>query len=180
MSTQVSPGEFKAYARLASSAADGPIRIILAAVESWLAGYLGVSWTRQNVVGERVDGGGDTLYLAVRPVVSIASIVDKFDNSITVDTAEYYAIRRGATREVDAEPQWPWGAGRYLVNYTGGYEAMPDQVKLVVLGLATKYFNARDTRTSEATLGGVAVTWESLMSNDLALLLHGLGCRDFA
>lgn len=176
---QVSAGELKAYARLASSAADGPINTLLGAVEAWLAGYLGVAWAPVTVVDERVDGGGDTLYCAVRPVTAITQVVDRYDGR-TVDAEDYYTTNRGAVREVDASPQWEGGRARYAVSYTGGYVAMPDQAKAVVLALATKYLNTRDGRNTETMLGGATVVWEKFFSSDFALLLRGVGCKDFA
>lgn len=100
----------------------------------------------QQVVTETLDGRGlSTLWLALRPVITVMSVTvdgQALDNTNgdawTFDGPKGLLVRGSGLRDRRYAYRFPRGTGNVVVQYWGGYSPIPDQV-VVAAAWMVKY-----------------------------------------
>lgn len=127
--------ELRAAAGVTGNAADAALTAIGLQIAHVIAAACGVvpggttpPTLRQEVLEEafRLRSCTDGLWLARRPVVSVASVVEA---GITLD-AEAYESDGGRLDRLSSGAETTWPAGRIVVAYTAGWATVPDDLKL--------------------------------------------------
>lgn len=170
------PAELSAYTMGNISASDERSQPLLDGASEAIRRYAGWNIAPAEDVTVTLDGGGSTLYLPSLKVNSIASI--------TIDGTpwtEYQWSRR--TGNVRRYPgmygDWPDMWGGIVVTFNSGYTDVPDDLKQIVLQVASIAMSSPTGATREQA-GAVAMQWAttapgvagglSLLQRDLAIL----------
>jgi hypothetical protein len=105
----------------------------------------------------------DFVQLRESPVVAITSVSSResFTGDYTVLTADegYYLDLRTDTiyrMSGDFQVDWPMGPGAVKVVYTGGYQSVPEDLKLAVIDTVKYYF--KEEYKERRTLAGASMS----------------------
>jgi hypothetical protein len=152
----------KQFLRIAHTAEDTALQIILDSAESWVAKQAGVHLTadgatEHTTVTEDLDGDGAYLWPTKLPVRTISTVKDVMDDLATVPATEYALgefytrIERWADTSAEGTlTEWSSGRKRYRVEYEAGYLAseLPTAFKVAVLQYVYRDYHGRDAKSS--------------------------------
>ena len=120
-----------------------------------------------EAITEYADGSGTTeLVLSRRPVTELTSVrVDadrEFSEETALDLSEQIVLRAesGVVERVDAV--FPRGASNIRIEYTAGYETVPDDIELAAVKLAAAWYahaRAGADGVKRETLGGYSAEY---------------------
>lgn len=140
----VTLAEYKAYAGITSTNQDAEITSIIPKASQLIKSICRRTFVDYvNDTKEEVySGGWDKLYLKEYPLLNVLSVETStdFGNTYT-ELVEFtdYAIDREDGSIVAIYPPFPKYINGYKITYTGGYEELPEDLKLAVLDLVTYY-----------------------------------------
>ena len=160
MADLVTSAEAKTFLGVGNTDDDTLIGALIDYVSAAIERYCGKAFSSSASRSEYCDGGGSDLILTYTPVTAIASIVDTFDDDAVVTATDYsYDGAAGLVfPSLDSEfwtaGRWDSGRRRFLVTYTGGDSATPDDVKLAALTWIADIYNCRDDIKS-GSMGGI-------------------------
>lgn len=158
MSDLVTATEFKSYANIAHTDDDTLIGGLIGYVTAAIERYCHHVFTEAEVT-EYHNGGDQDLIVDKRPIASIDSIVDTFDDDAEVDSGDYDfdpdagLIYLSYSTGSDCSPKWAKGRRRWKVVYTGGDDGAPDDVKLAALQLIQSIYDSRNRDMQSESLG---------------------------
>lgn len=141
----VTLAEYKAYAGITSTNSDTQINNIIpkaSQLVKTICRRTFVDFVNDNKE-EYFSGGWSKLYLKEYPILSISSVEASTDYGKTytelVEYTDYVLdIEDGTITSITTE-EFPKYVNGYKVSYTGGYEVLPEDLKIAVLDLVTYY-----------------------------------------
>lgn len=142
-----SRADYKAYAGIKSTNYDAEIDALIPKVSALVKNYCGRTFVDYwNVTKtEYFDGGFSTLILKESPLVGtpVVSVSEDYGVTWTPLTAGLnYIVRSEPFPQVislDASRVFPEKLNGYKVEYTAGYDDVPDDLELAVMDLITYY-----------------------------------------
>lgn len=153
---------------------DDIIQIIIDGVEQWVEDWAGLSLTKVTEVDELVDGGGFALWPKKRPILTIASVVDRIGD-ITFDPDNIILIGNEIHKEFSTDnivihrhrERWEPGRGRFKVSYDGGYDTglVPNGLKMIILQIIYREYNNRGGKSQQGA-AGFGVSWQPQERSD--------------
>lgn len=169
----VTKAEFKAYAGITSTTQDEKIDIIIPKVSELVKSICGRTFVDyvDDVKTELYDGGTNYCALSEFPVVAVSSVEYSTDYGKTYTTlTEYtdYAVNlRNSTIESISGKEFPLKTNSFRITYTGGYESIPQDLKLAVLDLVSYYLRNDMAVHSSRAPGANSVQIEYVTSTAL-------------
>jgi len=167
------PAELSAYTKGAISPSDERSQLVLDGATEAIRRYCGWNIAPAEDVTATLDGGGSVLYLPSLRVNSVASV--QVDGSPVTDFE--WSHRTGNLRRRGGHFPESWGG--VVVVFNSGYEAVPADLKQVVLQVASIALSSPTGATREQA-GQVAMSWAttapgvagglSLLERDLAVV----------
>lgn len=141
----VTLAEYKAYAGITSTNSDAIINSIIPKVSQMVKTICRrtfVDYVNDNKE-EVFSGGWSKLFLKEYPILSIGSVEASVDYGQTytelVEFTDYVLdLEDGAIACINTD-EFPKYINGYKVTYTGGYETLPEDLKVAVLDLVTYY-----------------------------------------
>jgi lysophospholipase L1-like esterase len=141
----VTLAEYKAYAGITSTNQDAEINAIIpkaSQLVKTLCRRTFVDYVNDNKE-EVFAGGWSKLYLKEYPILAISSVEYSTDYGATyaelVEFTDYVLDMEDGSIASILYEDFPKHINGYKVTYTGGYETLPDDLKLAVLDLVTYY-----------------------------------------
>lgn len=153
----VTLAEYKAYAGITSTNSDTIINAIIPKVSQFVKTICRRTFVDyvNDSKEEIFKGGWSKLYLKEYPIISVGSVEVSTDYGSTytelVEFTDYVLdLEDGAITSIYYE-EFPQYVNGYKVTYTGGYETLPEDLKLAVLDLVTYYIkNDASVHSSKA------------------------------
>lgn len=150
----------KQFLRIAHSAEDSALQIILDSAEAYVAKKAGIDLcadgaTEHTEVVEDLDGGDMALWPSKLPIRSVTSIKDVGDDLETIPATEYgvgeYFTRIERWNDSSEDlviTSWDAGRKRYRVTYESGYLAteLPAAFKVAVFQYVYRDYHSRDPK----------------------------------
>ena len=138
----VTKAEYKAFIGISSPTEDGVIDSLIPKASQLVKNYCRRTFI-DYVNDSKVElfNGGDIFYLKEYPVQSISAVEYSLDYGKTYSTLEEYTDwvldnMLDAVRPISSSTFQVLVNG-YKVTYSGGYEAIPEDLKLAIFGLIT-------------------------------------------
>jgi hypothetical protein len=142
---------------------DGVLQIYIDGAEEWLAGVIGKAFSAEDVT-EFVEGGGYALWPSRCPVNSVTSVTDT-ESGTEESTDDWHLKKNGVYRDSDC--RWDRGrVNRWQVTYNGGYSTVPAGIKLILLDLISRAWDARGGK-SDMSAAGFGIDWEQFVDTAL-------------
>ena len=167
--------DIKAHLDIGHTDDDPRLANIAAQVSRDIARYTRRSFDSVPEAEEYLDGGGDTLIVPHLPIVEVTAITDQFDGAevdledVDIKKAAGLLYRRsGGTRIMWAGKS---GDGRYLVEYTHGYAAVPEDVKGIALALAATLYERPDLSETSRREGDLSTAYGAAWNEDVVRTL---------
>jgi len=183
----------KEHLQIAHTAQDNVLPLYIDGVESFLAAHLGVGFA-SAVRTERLDGGSGFLLPNVRPVTVLTSVTDKISAQVipAVLMGDGRFVRADATGNPLMRSEfyesgigsgdWPqaalWTPGlrRFECVYTAGHAALPPMLKLAILTLVGRAYQARAGEAG-ANAGGASVNFGEFLRSDVMQMVKPFSRR---
>lgn len=173
MANLITLAEYKAYAGIASPNQDSEINAIIPKVSA-----LAKSICRRTFVDyvndakvERFNGGFKTLLLKEYPVLAVSGVAVSYDYGATftdlVEFTDYVLDPEEHSIVCISADEFPRLINGYQVTYTGGYESLPEDLKLAVFDLVTYYLRNEMSVRSNKTSGSNSLQIEYVNTTNL-------------
>lgn len=150
----VTTAEVKAYLGITGSTHDTLIDELIDLVSEYIEDWCGTFFSA-TATTDKIDGGGEFLFVTKAPIISITSITDNEDSSVVASTDyDFYARGGRIYRESDtiiwpsSEPTWFIGRQRFTVVYSAGHAAVPEAVKWAAYEVIGRNLKALPTSNS--------------------------------
>lgn len=143
----------KQYLQISHTAQDVVVQALIDGAEDYVERYCGVKLVEDDFE-ENLDGGERELLPTYLPLTAITEVSDNSNGGALWDAA----IHRSGIRTTDAagiitNVIWPDGAKRWHAEYSAGYAALPGALKLAILQLVFRSYQARGGETSNSAAG---------------------------
>lgn len=170
----------KAYLQISHSVEDELLAILVESAQEFVSGYTGIHFhAGDDTVTERLDGGGENLWLRYLPLKELVSVVDlEADGAVVEERLRFTQTR--IMRETEGQT-WGRGTGRYEASYRAGYseDDCPAGLKHLLLDLVYRHYRLRGDKAAD----GDRVAWRSLAAsggllrrlNDYCLRVRSVG-----
>ncbi len=141
----VTIAEYKAYAGITSDTLDSIITAIIPKVSQLVKSLCRrtfVDYVNDSKIEVFNGGLGSKLYLVEYPLISVGSVEISADYGANyTELTEFtdFAVDQEDGSIVSIAGNFPKYINGYKVTYTGGYEELPEDLKLAVLDLVTYY-----------------------------------------
>ena len=162
MNDLITLDEYKELEGINNTKDDTRLEAILSSVSQLVKTYIGYSivdyYTVDKVEEFSFEWPVDKVNLTEIPTNSIQTVEVRDNPSVaysTLDASSYYLDKQvDALYRLDGSGKiaWPTGPGAIRVSYTGGYSAIPLDLKLAVCDMITYYF--RNEHKPRQTLSG--------------------------
>jgi hypothetical protein len=164
--------EVKNYADIKSTNQDAQINLIIPSVSQFIKTYCGRTFV-DYVNEEKIEvkhGGTDSLFLDEPPVITVTSVEYSSDYGKTYAAlTEFtdYVIDPEANAILSTSETFPRLLNGYRITYTGGFETLPDDIKIAALDLSVYYLRNDMAIKSQGGLGRNTVAIEYVTSVNL-------------
>lgn len=170
----------KAYLQINHGVEDELLTILVGSAQEFVSGYTGIHFhAGDDTVTERLDGGGENLWLRYLPLKELVSVVDlEADGAVVEERLRFTQTR--IMRETEGQT-WGRGTGRYEASYRAGYSAgdCPAGLKHLLLDLVYRHYRLRGDKAAD----GDGVAWRALAAsggllhrlNDYCLRVRSIG-----
>ena len=148
MTDLINLDEYKIYATIKSVEYDAKITSIITYVSSLIRTYCGRNLIIEAPIVEYYEGGASNLYTKEFPLVSVTSIGRSEDYGQTfTPLVEFtdYVISKSKDQIFIITEDLVELPNKYKITYIGGYEVMPEDLKLAVLDLVDYYYRNEAT-----------------------------------
>jgi hypothetical protein len=141
----VTLAEYKAYAGITSTNSDTEINAIIPKVSQLVKTICRRTFVDyvNDSKEEIFTGGWSKLFLKEYPILAIDSVEASTDYGQTytelIEFTDYVLDREDEAITCIYANEFPKYVNGYKVTYTGGYETLPDDLKIAVLDLVTYY-----------------------------------------
>lgn len=164
--------EYKQYMGINSANQDGEIDVLIPKVSEFAKTYCKrtfIDYANDPYV-EVVDGGYQNIFLRETPVLSIASV------SVSTDYGQTYTkinkfidwVQQGdSIRTLNPQGVFQSLIQGYKITYFGGYESVPEDLKLAVMDLLTYYKDNEAAVKSTKAAGTNTTQIEYIQSSSL-------------
>ena len=167
--------DYKAYANLTSPTQDTEIKAIIPIASQMVKTYCRRTFVDyvDDAKTEVFTGGGERIYLTEFPVLTVASVEYSADYGSTYTTlVEFtdYAVDHeddGIVPIAAVDNVWPRLINGYKVTYTGGYEELPEDLKVAAMDLLTYYLKNDMAVKAQRAAGANTVQIEYITKNTL-------------
>lgn len=172
-SNLVTLNEYKTYVGIVSPTQDDAITTIITKVSQLVKSVCRrsfVDWVDE--IKTEIFSGGESFTLQEFPVIAIASVEYSSDYGATytslVEYTDWVLDRQTEQiRSISANGVFDYSINGYRVTYTGGYESIPEDLKLAVLDLVTYYLKNDSAIHSNKAPGTNAVQIEYISTSSL-------------
>jgi hypothetical protein len=107
-----------------------------------------------------IDGSGtDTILLPELPVSDVTEVYDADDELLDPDEDYLVDKKRGALVRRSRTGVWTEGRGNYVVTYSHGYSAVPEDLRVLAMTVAARLYD-QGLAKQEST-GGHSITFAS-------------------
>lgn len=167
--------EYKAYVGISSINQDTEIKAIIPIASQMVKTYCRRTFVDyvNDAKTEVFGGGGERIFLSEFPVLAVSSVEQSVDYGSTYTTlVEFtdYAVDHeddGIVPINTVDNLWPRLINGYKVTYTGGYEDVPDDLKVAAMDLATYYLKNDMAVKAQRAAGANTVQIEYITKNTL-------------
>lgn len=165
--------EYKLYAGITSTNQDVNIKNIIPKASQLVKNYCGRTFNDYiNDAKVEYFNGGDLLLLEEYPVISVSSVEYSTDYGKTYSNLiEFvdYVLDKGleGIKPLNSTNSFPEHTNGYRVTYTGGYENIPEDLKVAVLDLVTYYLKSDFSIKSQRDAGSNSIQIEYITKNSL-------------
>jgi hypothetical protein len=169
----------KKFAMIDHTRQDVALTIVLDAIEDWIQKFAGLRFYdtgSYETIHEDVDGGRQSLWLRVHPIVSVIGI---YDRDADLDQTDSTLYRFNETRIwLRSEGRWGDGTERWHVHYTAGYipQNIPPMLNLLIMQLFKRAYDRAGGKESES-VAGFSEKWQELLTSDELVQLRALSFR---
>jgi hypothetical protein len=139
----ISLDEYKIYATIKSVEYDEKINAIISYVSSLVRTYCARNLIIEDPIVEYYNGGSSSVYTKEFPIVSITSIeysTDYGQNYTSLVEFTDYVVNKAKDQLfliTEDEVELP---NKYRITYIGGYEVIPQDLKIAILDLIDYYY----------------------------------------
>lgn len=145
----VTTAEVKTFLGLTGSTHDTLIGVLIDLVSEFIEDFCQTHFSDATIT-EKIDGGGEWLITTRSPIISITSITDTTDSSVTSSSDYTFYAKSGMIYLTDPiendtiqiHNKWPVGKQRFSVVYHGGYATIPNAVKWVAFEVIARTLKA--------------------------------------
>jgi hypothetical protein len=164
--------EYKQYMGINSSNSDGEIDTLIPKVSEFAKTYCRRSFIdyANDPITITTDGGYKNIFLTEIPVINISSVSQSTDYGQTWTKLTKYVdwIQQGDTiTSLHGSGIFPVLLNGYKIQYFGGYETVPEDLKLAVMDLLTYYKDNEAAVKSTKAAGTNTTQIEYIQSNTL-------------
>lgn len=176
--------EYKAYQGINSPNQDAEIKSIIPKISALVKTYCGRTFIdyASDAKVEYSNGGHEFIYLGEAPLLAVSSVEYSADYGKTWDVlTEFtdYTIDLSNDRLYAIPSSLPGGfvkaTNAYKITYTGGFEIVPDDIKLACLDLVSYYLKSdmsiKSTRNAGANQTSVEFITSSSMPSHIRRVL---------
>jgi hypothetical protein len=140
----ITRAEYKAYMGITSTNQDTEIDALIPKVSEFVKTYCRrrfIDWVSEAKT-EYFNGGNESFILQETPVLQVLDVefsADYGQNYTSLTEFTDWVLDDGVIVNIKSGPAWPKQLRGYRVQYFGGFEAVPEDLKLAVLDLVTYY-----------------------------------------
>lgn len=169
----VTKAEYKAYAGIASDTQDAIITSIIPKVSQLIKSLCRRTFldhVNESKIEVYSGGHGNKLYLKEYPLLSVIAVEKSVDyGAIYTELVEFtdYAIDQEDGSIVAINADFTKYINGYKITYTGGYENLPDDLKIAVMDLVTYYIKSDSSIHSTKSPGSNSVQIEYITTTNL-------------
>lgn len=174
MADLVTLAEYKAYKGITSTTQDAQIAALITKVSKYIRTYIDRELTTyfDEPLTQYFDGGAQNLPLKEVPVQTVQSVEISSDYGRTytalVEYTDYVVSKTKETVECPfLADGFPYALNGYRVTYTGGYESVPDDIKLASLDLVAYYLQSDMSIKSTRNVGANTTSIEYITTASL-------------
>jgi hypothetical protein len=160
MADLITLAEYKAYNGISSNTQDSEVAALIPKVSRFIRHYINRELTTyfDEPKIEYFDGGDENLILREVPLQEVQSVEFSSDygNTYTtlVEFTDYVVSKTKDTIECPYQKDgFPYAMNGYRVTYTGGFETVPDDIKLAALDLIIYYITSDMSIKSTRNVG---------------------------
>jgi hypothetical protein len=173
-SSLVTRSEYKSYANITSTNFDAQIDSLIPKISELIKSYCRrtfIDYVNDSKIETTNGGYGPALNLVEYPVIAVQSVDYSEDYGQTYTSLEEYVdyavdIENGQIVNI-LSGDWPKVVNGYQISYTGGYETLPDDLKLAAFDLITYYMKNDSAIHSNKAPGTNSVQIEYVTSTAL-------------
>lgn len=169
----ITRSEYKTYAGISSTNFDDIIDSLIPKVSELVKNYCRrtfVDYVDDSKVFTTNGGYGNKIYLDEYPIIQVVSVGYSVDYGQTYeDLIEYedYVLNQEDGTLIALNGDFPEVVNGYLIEYNGGYETLPEDLKLAVLDLVTYYMRNDSSIHSPKAPGTNSVQIEYITTSNL-------------
>lgn len=169
----VTKAEYKAYAGITSTTQDTAIDSIIPKVSELIKSTCSRTFVDyvNDAKTEYYDGGTGFYMPSEYPIIAINSIEYSSDYGSTYTTltefTDYVLSKRDDTIRPIAVKEFPYQINSYKITYTGGYEVLPNDLKVAALDMVTYYLRNDMAVHSNRAPGANTVQIEYVVNTNL-------------
>lgn len=174
MANLITLAEYKAYNGISSTTQDAEVSILIPKISQFIKTYCNrtfIDFYDEPTVTTS-DGNAPYIYVKESPIVSIFSVEysDTYGRTF-IPLTEYIDYVLNTTHDrieaVDAVKGFPKALNGYRITYTGGYETVPEEIKLATLDLVGYYMRADMSIKSTRNVGSNNTSIEYITTSSL-------------
>lgn len=172
-SNLITLNEYKTYVGIISPTQDDAISAIITKVSQLVKSVCRRSFVDYtDEVKTEIFSGGDSFTLQEFPVIAVANLEYSSDyganyTSLTEYTDWVLDRQTEQIKPISANGVFDYAINGYRVSYTGGYETLPEDLKLAVLDLVTYYLKNDSAVHSSKAPGTNSVQIEYISTSSL-------------
>lgn len=165
--------EVKEYANISSTNQDTQINLLIPSVSQFIKTYCGRTFLDyvNDEKSQKYSGGSTHLFVDEPPILTITGVeysTDYGNTYITLTEFTDYVIDPDGNAIISTSSDgFPKVLNGYKVTYTGGFEVLPEDVKLAALDLVVYYLRNDMAIKSQGGLGRNTVAIEYVTSVNL-------------
>lgn len=166
--------EYKAYVGINSTNQDTEIKAIIPIASQMVKTYCRRTFVDyvNDAKTEVFSGGTECLYLTEFPTLAISSVEYSTDYGSTytalVEFTDYALdLEKDSIVPINTTAIWPRYINGYKVVYTGGYEELPEDLKVATMDLVTYYLKNDMAVKAQRAAGANTVQIEYITKNTL-------------
>lgn len=169
----ITKAEYKSYVGISSTNQDVEIDLLIPKVSALVKSYCRrgfVDYTT-DPKAETFNGGSTKLYLKEYPMLNVYSVEYSKDYgqnyTILTDFVDFIPNYVDGSIDSPSASGFPYSVNGYVVNYSAGFETVPDDLKLAVMDLVTYYRkNDGSVHNQKSPGGGGSVQLEYIMNTN--------------
>lgn len=166
--------EYKAYVGITSTNQDTEIKALIPIASQMCKTYCRRTFV-DYVNDAKIDvssSGQDRVYLQEFPVLAVGSVEYSADYGLTYTTLVEYTdyavdVEDGAVVPINSTGLFPKLPNAIRITYTGGYEEVPQDLKVAVMDLLTYYLKNDMAVKAQRAAGANTVQIEYITKNTL-------------